>query len=215
MNTPVKLSIIDRYASLLKMIAIGILVLLFLIPTNMIQNLIQERENNQNDVINQVANSWGDKQYIGGPILSVPYLAKVEDDNRRFKMVKMYLHIMPESLKINGNLKSTPLKRSIYEVAVYKGDLDISGDFRIDPYELDQMNAADLLWNEAVLWMEISDLRGVKDELKINWNNTSLFFRPGLKTRSLAESGVSVPIKMEMIDNISTFKFWLSSQYAT
>jgi inner membrane protein len=207
MNTPVKLSIIDRYASLLKMIAIGILVLLFLIPTNMIQNLIQERENNQNDVINQVANSWGDKQYIGGPILSVPYLAKVEDDNRRFKMVKMYLHIMPESLKINGNLKSTPLKRSIYEVAVYKGDLDISGDFRIDPYELDQMNAADLLWNEAVLWMEISDLRGVKDELKINWNNTSLFFRPGLKTRSLAESGVSVPIKMEMIDNISTFKF--------
>ena len=69
MNTPVKLSIIDRYASLLKMIAIGILVLLFLIPTNMIQNLIQERENNQNDVINQVANSWGDKQYIGGSIL--------------------------------------------------------------------------------------------------------------------------------------------------
>ena len=52
MNTPVKLSIIDRYASLLKMIAIGILVLLFLIPTNMIQILIQERENNQNDVIN-------------------------------------------------------------------------------------------------------------------------------------------------------------------
>ena len=207
MNTPVKLSIVDRYASLLKMIAIGILVLLFLIPTSMIQGLIRERENNQNEVISQVASTWGDKQYIGGPILSVPFLSRVEDDNKRYKTIKMYLHIMPENLNINGKLETKPLKRSIYEVAVYKGDLDISGDFKIDPYELDQMNTADLLWNEAVLWMEISDLRGVKDELKMNWNNSPLYFRPGLKTKNLAESGVSVPIKMEMISATTAFKF--------
>ncbi len=207
MNIPTKLSLVDRYASLLKMIAIGILILLFMIPTSMIKDLIQEREQNQNEIINQVAVTWGGQQYIGGPIISVPYLAKVEDDNKRFKMVKLYLHIMPEQLNVQGDLQSKPLKRSIYEVAVYKGDLKINGTFKIDPYELDQMNSADLLWNEAVLWMEISDLRGVKEELKINWNNTPLYFRPGLKTKSLAESGVSVPLNLEQIATTKEFKF--------
>lgn len=209
MNFPAKISFTERYGSLLKMSAIGILIVLFLIPTAMIKDLIRERQSNQENVIREIAGSWGDEQFIGGPVISVPFWGKVEDGNGRTRVVKQYLHFMPDALNIDGNLKSKPLKRSIYEIAVYKSEVNITGNFKIDPKELDQMNPSELLWNEAVMWIEISDLKGVKNELNITLNGKNYAFRPGLKTRSLATSGVSLPYPMVMNANAQNIDFRL------
>lgn len=212
MNIPVKISFTERYGSLLKMAAIGILILLFLIPTAMIKDLIRERQTNQENVIREIAGTWGDAQFIGGPVISVPYLGKVDDGNGRSKLVRQYLHFMPEELNVKGNLKSKPLKRSIYEVAVYKSTVNLSGSFNIDPNELDQMNRSELFWNEAIMWIEISDLKGVKNELKISLNGQDHYFRPGLKTRSLATSGVSMPYPIALGENAKSISFNLDMQ---
>lgn len=209
MEAPFKISFADRYASLLKMIAIGILILLFMIPTAMIKDLIREREQNQEKVIIEIGETWGNSQYISGPIISVPYMARVEDENRRIKMVKNYLHILPDSLVADANLKSKPLKRSIYQVGVYNGDINLKGRFTINPAELDQTNPADLLWNEAIVWMEITDLKGIKNELSIELGDKNYSFSPGLKTKSLASSGVTANYPLNQPSQAISFPFMI------
>ncbi|MBN2419199.1 MAG: inner membrane CreD family protein, partial [Deltaproteobacteria bacterium] len=57
----------------LKIIAIGILILLLLIPTVMIQNLIRERQSRRDSVISEINQKWGGSQTITGPFITVPY----------------------------------------------------------------------------------------------------------------------------------------------
>lgn len=204
---PFRLSFTEKYAALLKIVSIGILILLFLIPAGMITRLINEREEYQRTVANEVAYSWGNQQRLAGPVISVPYWGKIDNGNRSYRMVKMYLHILPENIKINANLDSKKLHRSIYDIAVYKSQIEFNGNFTIDPASLDQMNPSDLLWNEAVCWMEISDLKGVKEKINITIDNRSYFFEPGLKTRTLAESGVSFLLPLQPLREIKSLPF--------
>ena len=57
----------------IKLISIGILILLLLIPTFMITSLIQERERTRETAINEVSNKWSREQIVCGPILTIPY----------------------------------------------------------------------------------------------------------------------------------------------
>ncbi len=172
----------------------------------MITRLIQEREEYQNTVSNEVAYSWGNQQKIAGPVISVPYWGRIENGNG-YRTVKMYLHILPENLHVQGDLDAKKLHRSIYDIAVYKSKIDVKGNFSIDPASLDQMNPADLLWNEAVCWMEISDLKGVKDKIAMKINHVTHYFEPGLKTRTLAESGVSFLLPLQNPSGIQNIPF--------
>ena len=56
-----------------KFAAVGILVLLLLIPTYMIQGLISERQSQSQNVINEISSKWGYDQTIAGPIINIPY----------------------------------------------------------------------------------------------------------------------------------------------
>ena len=62
-----------RTSTMLKLAVIGILVLVLLIPTAMLQSLISERESTRNTAVAEVSSKWGNEQVIGGPVLSVPY----------------------------------------------------------------------------------------------------------------------------------------------
>ena len=57
----------------LKMIMVGILMLILLIPSSMIRNLVNERQYRREGVVGEVSGKWGTSQTIIGPILTVPY----------------------------------------------------------------------------------------------------------------------------------------------
>ncbi len=50
----------------LKLISIGILILILLIPSSMLTSLVYEREQYRDDAIREVSSKWGDSQTIGG-----------------------------------------------------------------------------------------------------------------------------------------------------
>ena len=64
-----------------KFSAVGILVLLLLIPTYMIQGLISERQSQSQNVINEISSKWGYDQTIAGPIINIPYKEVVATQN--------------------------------------------------------------------------------------------------------------------------------------
>ncbi len=84
METP---SVYDRFnkwartSVTLKLISIGILILILLIPTSMLTSLIKERQAIRDDATNEVSSKWGMQQTIGGPVLTVPYTELVKNDN--------------------------------------------------------------------------------------------------------------------------------------
>jgi inner membrane protein len=55
-----------------KLVFIGILILLLLIPSSMIDSLIMERAGRQQETIKEVSDQYSGAQLIKGPVLMIP-----------------------------------------------------------------------------------------------------------------------------------------------
>ena len=62
-----------RASVTVKLLFIGFLVLLLLIPMGMIESVIYERNYLYLSAKGDIMNSWGWEQTIGGPVLTLPY----------------------------------------------------------------------------------------------------------------------------------------------
>ena len=60
-------------SSTAKMMMVGILTLVLLIPLFFVQDLITERSFRQKEVVSETTSKWGGGVYVYGPILKIPY----------------------------------------------------------------------------------------------------------------------------------------------
>ncbi|MFT5216990.1 MAG: inner membrane protein [Glaciecola sp.] len=56
-----------------RMLMVGALVLILLIPLIYIEDLIRERSIRQQSVINEINQQWGNEVLLNGPVLQIPY----------------------------------------------------------------------------------------------------------------------------------------------
>ena len=56
-----------------RMLIVGFLLLVLLIPLQFVKSLIQERAYRQKEVINEINQKWGNEVVLSGPILKIPY----------------------------------------------------------------------------------------------------------------------------------------------
>ena len=55
-----------------RLVLIGALALVLLIPLLLVQNLVRERKEHQQEVINEIDSKWGREVFFYGPILKIP-----------------------------------------------------------------------------------------------------------------------------------------------
>jgi inner membrane protein len=177
---------------MLKLATITILVLLLLIPTSMIQSIIREREFLNEETIVEVSSKWANSQQINGPILTIPFSYEYEKDDKIVEGIR-YWHILPKSLTINGDVDPEKLRRGIYEIVVYRSSMNISGTFNTDLH-LVENDLKEIKWDQAFLTVGISDLRGVEEDVVLNWGKKSLPVEPGSRIPQIAYSGITVNI---------------------
>lgn len=192
---------IQRNPLSVKIVLIGILIALLIIPVSMIQGLIYERESTATEAVNEVHQKWSSYQKIVGPVLTIPYYEKVEksgdgEKDQKIKKVKNYLHFLPETLSIEGELKTEELKRGLYEIVVYNAPLELKGQFVFPKEFSGSISSEDLLIEDATLNIGITDLRGISEQIEIKWGNDTLLFNPGIDGQHFLGSGVSTPINM-------------------
>ncbi len=186
-----------RKSIALKLISIGFLILILLIPAGMLSSLINERENTRNEAIREVSGKWGYDQTVAGPVLTVPYRTAYKDEKGVVRTAKEYAHFLPEDLQITGTIDPHTRYRGIYEVILYHTQLVLKGHFAApDPVQL-AIPPADFLWREAFLSVGIPDMRGIKENMRIRWNGASYDFNPGIATQDVLGSGVSVPVRLD------------------
>jgi len=196
----------------LKLLTITILMLLLLIPASMIKSIIQEREKLNNEATDEVSSKWANEQQINGPILTIPLTYEYEEENKKI-MTTRYWHILPNNLNIDGKVFPEKLKRGIYEIVVYKSNLNVSGDFYIN-HEPDPQNLKEIQYDQAFLTIGISDLRGIKNQINLNWNGENLKVQPGSKLTDIIYSGITITIPdlSEQVNQRIAFEFSVNLQ---
>jgi inner membrane protein len=160
-----------------KVLFIGLLILLLLVPLGMIEGLIYERTQHYATARASVANAHGEAQRLGGPILVVPFqfTRRVYADP---VVVVDELYVLPEDLAITGTIRTEERARGIYDVPVYTAELHIEGTFPAVTLgaEYDDL---EILWSQAQLALPLTDARSVQEPIVLTSGSGAATFRSG------------------------------------
>lgn len=199
-----------RNSATIKILSIGFLVVVLLIPTSMISSLMWERESRRDSVVQEINQKWGNSQIITGPFFTVPFKAFYKDEKNRLKFNIHHLHILPEKLDISGNIDTQIRYRSIYEAVLYNTKININGNFIIPVLTQSNIDPENVLWEKAILSMGITDMRGIRDNIIVKFNGKDYKASPGLKTTDIASSGVQCVIPLSPTQEESRFSLQLN-----
>jgi inner membrane protein len=200
-----------KYAMAIKGMIIFLLILVLVIPTILINELIRERQIRLETAVKEVSSKWADAQTITGPIITIPYLEYYRD-SLGVHSYKRNAHVLPDRLNIDGSLLPEMRYRGIYEVVVYNSKMNFKGTFDDLSLKALKIPEQNILWDEAVVSIGISDLRGIEDEIVYNWNGKDYSFNSGLENKDVLYSGINARINILHGDSAkpNTFSFALN-----
>ncbi|MFT3675913.1 MAG: cell envelope integrity protein CreD [Chitinophagaceae bacterium] len=196
MEQTTKESLWQKSKLLLKGLLIGALSLLLLIPAYFVRDLIEERETRQKEAIAEVSGRWAGSQQVLAPVLVVPYWETVEYSNGSNESVRRLAYVLPDKLRINGQLKPEQRHRGIYDIMLYSSDLQIDGRFDPLPLQQLQLSADKVIWNEAYVAMGVTDARGLREELQLKWNDSVYTLNPARFDTGFLKEGFSTPVSL-------------------
>lgn len=183
-----------------------------MIPTGMIAVLVNEREGRQEKAFQEISEKWGRAQNITGPVLTVPYKKIFESmvgNEKKVDEVLRYTHFLPERLNVEGVVNPEIRKRGIYEAVVYRAELIISGEFISPDFSKWEIAPDDIMYDKAFVSLGIPDMRGVKENINLKWNNKEYAFKPGVETNDIFSSGVNSSVVVNKDDKAKKYDFSL------
>lgn len=193
-----------------RLIIIGFLTLILMIPSIMVMELIKERQGRRDGAVAEVNQKWGGSQTIVGPVLSIPYKYVINDPNDHLITQIGYAHFLPEILEVDGNLVPEIRQRGIYEIVLYNSRLDVSGSFKPVSIEDLKVPVEDFVWSDAFISVGISDMKGLNELISFEVNDQSIPVQPGVETDDVISTGVSVPLSMTNANEELSFSFSLN-----
>lgn len=170
-----------------RMIMIGILILILLIPLSYIEALINERADRQESVVKEINTKWGTEVLLYGPILKIPYKTFSEKilTNSETKKVTTetiehinYAYFFPNELSISSEINPEVKKRGIYKTSVYKSTMNVNGTFTKPNFTSIEIKDKDVLWDKATIIIKTSNLKGINNQVELIVNNNSYNFVP-------------------------------------
>jgi len=188
----------------IKAVIVFVMAFFLWIPTNLIRGVINEREDRQEEAIEDVSSKWAGRQTVTGPILMIPYNSTSSAVNYQ----KKYAWFMADLLDINSSVSPQKRHRGIYDVVVYEGYISITAKFNEIRFKELNVPTANLLWSEAKLLLQISDLsRGINEEIYIKWKDSSFICQPWAETTANVGDALyaSIPLKEEDAITANTF----------
>jgi inner membrane protein len=180
----------------------------------MIGHSIDERQATHQAVLLDIARSSSYSQTLVGPILVVPYkkreeVWKTNDKKERYTEVVERagrLYFLPEIYRVNSDLTTELRKRGIYEARLYHADTNINGTFVVPANFGVTDELKDYDFDNAYVAMDISDIRGIQNSLKLVINNQSFNVEPGSQLKMLGD-GIHSELKGLSFTSDSTLQF--------
>lgn len=189
---------LQRFSKSIKAVIIAFLVLLLLIPMFMIENLISERERTQKDAMAEVGQKWSLAQTVTGPYINLEYPITYEE-NGITKVSKGNVFLFPDELSVDGQLNTEILRRGIYKVNVYKSELLIKGYFSSEELRKSNVDRNLLEYNKAAICLNLTDMRGLSEQVSIRLNDSVYVFESGMDERGIDNMGVHAIIDLSAL----------------
>lgn len=192
-----------------KVCIMGVLIFVLMIPTGMIKNMMRERSSRKRSVIHDITSKWGLEQTLSGPIISVPYKIFYEDKKGNTKSSINHFHFLPDMLDIQGSVNPEIRYRGIYKAILYNTELNFKGHFSSP--NINQLNIPEenIIWEKAFLSFGITDMRGIKENIQIQFGQNKLSMEPGLFSHDVLKSGISKNILIDRNAEKTSFSFKL------
>ena len=191
-TTTITTSIWQKSKLLIKGFLIAGLVLLLLIPAYFVQNLIEEREARQKEAFAEVSSKWAGRQNIIGPVLVLPY----NQSPNVIGAAKHYAYFLPDNLNIEAEVRPEERHRGIYQVMLYSSTIKLKGKFNPLPLEKFKIEPANFLWHEAYICLSLADARGLKEDITLNWNDSSVIASPAAINNAVIKDGFIAPVNV-------------------
>ncbi|MCP5153959.1 MAG: cell envelope integrity protein CreD [Ectothiorhodospiraceae bacterium] len=162
-----------------KLLVMGVLGVLLLLPMGLIQGLVDERQWTATRAGEEIMQAWGQQQVIAGPMLVVPYRYRVREESGEIGWRDSRLFVSPSRLAVNGTLQPEIRYRGLHQVPVYAAELGLSG--RFEPVDLGSLlpTGAEAQWERAVIALGIADPRPIKEPVVLASGSAVRPFRPG------------------------------------
>jgi len=179
-----------------RMVIIGILILVLLIPLAFIKELIRERKSLQSQVVSEINANWGDEILLYGPILKIPYTTYSERTMTDSKTKKtqtirekeiQYAYFFPDKLTIDGNINTEMKHKGMYTTSVYTTQSKLMGSFGNPDFKVLEIPDKNIIWGKAQIIMQTTNLKGIKDPLNINLADKNLSFESKFSNTSKNE----------------------------
>ncbi len=204
-----------------KMLMVGALIAVLMIPLTYIKFLIIERAERQTSVVNEINEKWGKEVLLYGPILKVPYKTYTETIHNKGKKNESteteekinYAFFFPESLNTKATVNPEKKHRGIYETAVYKTKMEVDGNFSKPDFKSIGVKDEDIIWDKAKIIIKTSNLKGINNQIKITLNKNTYFFKPKYENQNQFNDNIrlhrlesSSLNKTDITNELSTFK---------
>ncbi|QHS54693.1 cell envelope integrity protein CreD [Mucilaginibacter sp. 14171R-50] len=188
-----------------KLVFIGFLILVLLIPSSLIDSLIRERAERQDEMAKNIADTWSGSQTIKGPVLVIPYRKTIKytdsDKKETTRDVIENLYILPENLKVKADIRPEKLHRGMFETVVYNSSIKIAGNFGRAELGSLSLVPEQLLLDKARLEFSISDLKGLKNNPMVTAAGQQLNAEPSFNAHPLFNGGLQANLNLTNVAN--------------
>lgn len=160
-----------------KVLGIGLLALLMLIPLAQVNDLIGEREGRAREATAQIAARWGGRQLVGGPVLVVPVQTR-QRQGETTVTVETREYLLPDRLGLHANLTPEVRRYGLYETVIYLAALKIEGRFAAADIAALAGPGREVQWQRAELRVPVADVRGIRAVSPLRLGERELDFGP-------------------------------------
>ena len=181
---PQKTNFVSRYTTGIKILVVGVLTLLLLIPLSMISSLIYERLETKRSAELEITSKWSGEQIIAGPCIAIPYVQEIKQKDKQ-ELVRKTLLLLPTEMNVTADAKVEKRKRGIYDVSLYRSDLVLSGTLSLADLAKTGIKPEHIYLDEARVIMGISDLKGIREGVVMQLGSEKYDFESGIPVENL------------------------------
>ncbi len=174
-----------KYSITGKIVSVGTLGAMLIVASWMIATVVAARQESWNQIRAGLVASWAEPQDVVGPMLRVPVKIDRTDSKGRAYVQSTTAWFLPEKLTVDATAGTELLRHGICKTSVYSTDMRISGVFPETIAATLAENAMRPEWDKAKLVLGVSDLRGIKSSLVVEWGAQKLSLEPGGENQGL------------------------------
>lgn len=171
-----------------KMIMVGFLILVLLVPLHFVKSLIEERGFRQKEVVEETSEKWGGGVYFYGPILKIPYKKYTENEtiNEQTKQVvktrtseTYFAYFFPNELHNTTDVPmAQALQRGLYKSNVFSAKMNFKGNFTQPNFEIENIKPEDVDWDKATMLIKTTNMKSIKSQVAMQFGENNYLFEP-------------------------------------